>query len=289
MMQSIEDVLIMHQPASEGAPAVFDSPHSGFRLPEDWGCTQPREKLWGWGGIDNYVHELFRDAPTHGAPLLEALYPRSYIDPNRDEDEIDPSMLAEPWPTPLKTDGPVSLGSGLIWRRILPDVPLYDRKLSVSEVKARIDNYWRPYQTALKEAIDQTHERHGVIYHFNCHSNRTIAPAGSPEGGGVRRPEMEIGTLDGTTCSADFTALVHETLKSLGYQVELDGFNKGQHLIRHYADPAQGRHSMMLEIRKDLYMDEKTIERNDRFVETQANMGKLAKAICEFSAAQAKR
>ena len=287
MIDSIENVLIMHQPGGERAPAVFDSPHSGFRLPEDWGCTQPRQKLWGWGGIDNYVNELFRDAPEHGAPLLEALFPRSYVDPNRNEDEIDPSMLAEPWPTPLKSGGRIGMGSGLIWRRVLPDIPLYDRKLAVSEVKARIENYWRPYQTALKEAIDQAHGQSGVVYHFNCHSNRTVAPEGSPEGGGTRRPEMEIGTLDGATCSPDFTALVRDTLESMGYQVEVDGFNKGEHLIRHYSDPAAGRHSMMLEIRKDLYMDEKTIERNDRFAETQANMGKLAKAICEFAAAQA--
>jgi N-formylglutamate deformylase len=289
MTQSSENILIMHQPAGERAPAVFDSPHSGFRLPEDWGCTQPRDKLWGWGGIDNYVNELFRDAPGHGAPLLEALYPRSYIDPNRNEDEIDPSMLAEPWPTPLKTGGRVGMGSGLIWRRILPDIPLYDRKLAVSEIKARIENYWRPYQTALKDAMDQAHERFGVIYHFNCHSNRTIAPAGAPEGGGVRRPEMEIGTIDGTTCSPDFTALVRETLEDQGYEVEIDDFNKGEHLIRHYGNPPDGRHSMMLEIRKDLYMDEETMERNDRFAETQANMGKLAKIICEFAKAQAKR
>ena len=77
--------------------------------------------------------------------------------------------------------------------------------------------------------------------------------------------------------------------EGMGYQVVVDGYHTGEHLIRHYSDPAKGRHCMMIEVRKDLYMDEKTIERNDRFVETQTNMGKLAKAICEFARSKARR
>jgi hypothetical protein len=45
----------------------------------------------------------------------------------------------------------------------------------------------------------------------------------------------------------------------------------------------------MIEVRKDLYMDAETIERNDRFAETQANMSKLAQAICDYAREQAKK
>ena len=75
----------------------------------------------------------------------------------------------------------------------------------------------------------------------------------------------------------------------MGYQVVVDGFHKGEHLIRHYANPPAGRHCMMIEVRKDLYMDAETIERNDRFAETQANMSKLTQEICYYARAQAKK
>jgi hypothetical protein len=39
----------------------------------------------------------------------------------------------------------------------------------------------------------------------------------------------------------------------------------------------------MLEIRKDLYMDQDTISHNNGFDETRANMAKLAQAICDFA------
>ena len=283
MATTIAGVLTVHEAEGEEARAVFDSPHSGFTLPDGWGCIQPAETLWGAGGIDNYVNDLFAEAPRHGVTFLEALYPRSYIDPNRNEDEIDPDILAEPWPGPLSHSEQVGRGSGLVWRKAIPDLRLYDRKLTVAEVRERIESYWRPYQSALKAALDAAHARYGCVYHLDCHSNRTVAPPGLADDAGTVRPEMELGTLDGATCEPEFTALVSNTLGAMGYEVVVDGFNKGEHLIRHYANPAAGRHSMMLEVRKDLYMDEKTIERNDRFVRTRADMSRLAAAISAYA------
>ena len=161
--------------------------------------------------------------------------------------------------------------------------PLYDRKLTVADVQERIESYWRPYQGALKAALDAVHARFGCVYHLNCHSNRSVAPPGLADDAGTVRPEMELGTLDGATCEPEFTAFVHDTLVAMGYGVVVDGFNKGEHLIRHYADPAAGRHSMMLEVRKDLYMDEKTIGKNDRFAGTRADMSRLAAAISAYA------
>jgi N-formylglutamate amidohydrolase len=40
---------------------------------------------------------------------------------------------------------------------------------------------------------------------------------------------------------------------------------------------------MMLEIRKNLYMDEATLEPNSGFAEVQANMSKLVRAICDYA------
>ena len=221
--------------------------------------------------------------PRHGAPLIEALFPRSYIDPNRSEDEVDPGLLDGTWPKPLKVSKRVAIGSGLIWRKVFPDVALYDRKLAVAEVERRIEHYWRPYQQALKQALDQAHARFGQVYHLDCHSNSTRAPKLSADGEGTLRPEMELGTIDGRTSGPEFVEVVRDSLRAMGYQVVVDGFHKGEYLIRHYADPKASRHGIMIEIRKDLYMDDATGEKNARFAETQANMGRLAKAICDFA------
>jgi N-formylglutamate amidohydrolase len=282
MTKEIPNVLRFHDPIGEAAPAVFDSPHSGLGIPDDFGCLPDAEALRG-SGVDNHVDGLFQGVTKHGAAFLEALFLRSYIDPNRDEDEIDPDMLDAPWPGPLRQSERVKMGSSLIWKIGPPELHFYDRKLTVAEVKSRIETYWRPYQTTLKETLDGLHERFGQVWHFNCHSNRTYGTPNALDGLGTKRPEMEIGTLDGAACEPGYTELVRETLAGFGYQVEVDGFFKGNHLVRAYSDPAKGRHSMMLEVRKNLYMDEETLEPNAGFAEVQANMSKLARAICDYA------
>ena len=43
MGKTVEGVLITHDPQGEEAPAVFDSPHAGFDIPDDWHAIQPRK------------------------------------------------------------------------------------------------------------------------------------------------------------------------------------------------------------------------------------------------------
>ena len=92
-------------------------------------CAGPRTPLWT---------SCIADAPAEGAPLLAALFPRSYIDPNRHEADIDESLLAEPWPHGARPTGRSERGLGLLRRLLSPTLPIYDRTLGVSEVERRL-------------------------------------------------------------------------------------------------------------------------------------------------------
>jgi N-formylglutamate deformylase len=282
----VEGVYKLHAPQAPLVPAVFDSPHSGLHMPDEWRCMQTPEVMRG-SGVDNFIDEIFQDVPKFGAPLLEALYHRAFIDPNRSAEEIDLALLDAPWPGPIVKTAQAERGRGVVWRTSTPSLTLYDRKLSVKEMQTRIATYWQPYQDTMKELMDNAHARFGVAYHLDCHSNRAHGTADGPDAGQLR-PEMELGTLDGKAASADYIRFVKETLEQLGYQVVVDGFHKGQHLVKAYGAPAQGRHSIMLEIRKDMYMDQPTLTRNARFDECRTKMAKLAEAICSYAKSHAK-
>jgi len=45
------------------------------------------------------------------------------VDPNRGEDEIDPGLLAEPWPTPLETGRRVPDDPEVTWAEPDEDGP----------------------------------------------------------------------------------------------------------------------------------------------------------------------
>ena len=45
---------------------------------------------------DTFVDELFGAAPRRGAPFLKALFPRAFVDPNREPWELDAAMFSGP-------------------------------------------------------------------------------------------------------------------------------------------------------------------------------------------------
>ena len=86
-------------PEAADVPLVCDSPHSGTLYPADFGYAVSFEKLRK--GEDTDVHVLWQALPSVGATLLAANFPRAYVDPNRDVEDIDANLLDAPWPTPL--------------------------------------------------------------------------------------------------------------------------------------------------------------------------------------------
>lgn len=283
MSYVVPDVLERFDPEGPFAPVIFDSPHSGNVYPEDFGHSIEREYLRRTE--DAFVDELFADAPRCGATLLCALFPRSYVDPNRSPDDIDPSMLQGEWPYSANPGEKAKLGIGLIPSRE-PGGVVYDRLLSVEEACRRLDDYYWPYHQALEQVLDRAQLKAGTFWHVNCHSMPAISTSVSPEGPGVPRPDFCLGTRDGTTCDSAFTELVERCLTELGYSVTIDDPYKGVELVRRYSDPTRGRHSLQIEINRRLYMDEASISRNGSFSAFKADMGRLVAAICDYARAR---
>jgi N-formylglutamate amidohydrolase len=285
MDQTIPGVLTLTEPTATPVPLVFDSPHSGTQYPADFKYDAPEFAIRS--AEDMYVEELYAAAPENGAPLLVAHFPRSYIDPNRSELEIDPELLAEPWPEPLDVGEKAKFGQGVIWRVYPPGLPIYERKLSLVEVRNRIEFYHRPYHAAIKGVLDRQNQRFGRVWHINCHSTPSVSSDMSPEGPGIPRADFVLGDRDGTTCASEFTALVRDTLERFGYDVKLNDPYKGGELLRAYSDPAAGRHSLQIEIARRLYMDEQNFERHDGFAELRENITQLIRTLRDYASSEA--
>lgn len=242
-------------------PLVLDSPHSGTHYPADFGsaCDLPTLRR----AEDTHVEKIYAFAPLLGVAWVEAHFPRIYLDANRDTTELDPTLLDGPWADPLSTDpavlSKVRLGKGLIWKFTDEGEPIYNRQLSVAEVRARIDRCWRPYHAAVQQAIDAAHARHGYSIHINCHSMPAVSASHATEFPGLVHADFVIGDRDGTTASPALSALVCEHLRGCGYSVEHNHPYKGVELVRRYSNPAQHRHSIQIEINRKLYMNERTL------------------------------
>jgi N-formylglutamate deformylase len=280
MLHRVDGVLVRWDAEQDLAPVVFDSPHSGTLYPKDFDPTCPISTLRQ--AEDTYVDELFGAAPGVGAPLLAALFPRSYIDVNRALDDIDPELLSDPWPEPLRPTEKSRMGMGLIRRTCKPGVPMYARRLTATAVARRINTYYRPYHDELTALLDRAYRRFGAVWHLNLHSMPSVG-SGAAADHSWERADFVLGDRDGSTCAPDFTRVVSDTLTRMGYSVKLNDPYKGVELVRRYGHPRQGRHSLQLEVNRRLYMNENTLAKSANFDRLKAQMTQLIELICAYS------
>ena len=262
-------------------PLVLDSPHSGTEYPHDFGAAVPVALLRQ--AEDSYVDELYAAGPDLGATLIAARFPRSYIDPNRSLLDIDAALLEAAWPGPAVPSAKTRKGIGLIWRVLDSGEAIYSRKLAVEEVKRRIVAYHQPYQRAVKDALDRAHAHFGAVWHLNLHSMPAVSGMVSEEGPGKARADFVLGDRDGTTCEAEFTAVVADTLRGMGYHVKVNDPYKGVELVRAFSDPKERRHSLQVEVNRRLYMDERTREKTAGFGALKADLDRLLDAVARYA------
>lgn len=273
----------VRQPARLTAAAVFASPHSGAEYPPDFvrasklGPTELRRSE------DAFVDELFGAAPRLGAPLLRALFPRAYVDPNREAWELDPAMFAGPLPEYVNTASlRVRAGLGTIARFVATGAEIYRDKLEFGEVRQRIEQLYTPYHRTLAATLDETFSRFGRVLLIDCHSMPSI---GGPmeRDAGRRRVDFVLGDCHGASASPLVMEAIATQLKQAGFVVARNDPYAGGFTTRHYGRPADGRHAFQIEINRALYMDEHTITRRPDFLRIVAAMTALQEVIVDLA------
>lgn len=281
---TIDGVLQLHAPRAPLVPLVLDSPHSGLTIPADFTPAVSAERVLV--AADTHVDDLVSAAPDLGAPLLAALFPRSFLDVNRSLLDMDVTMVEGDWPHPVGRSPTAARGMGLMWRYAWGDEPMHARKLTVAEAEDRIRRYWQPYHREMAQLMHAVYGRFGRVYHLNCHSMTAQGHAISSDGAGTQRADICIGDLHGTAAAPDFVALIRDTLAAEGLDVALNRPFRGAELTQAWSSPAHGRHSVQLEINRRLYMDEVTRERTAGYPALKASLTRLCRILADYARAQ---
>jgi N-formylglutamate deformylase len=272
-----DETLQIRRPADVSCPLLFDTPHSGRTYPEDFGASAPLGGLRR--GEDAYVDELLDGCTDFGVTLLLALYPRCYLDLNRPPDDIDPGMLEEEWPAQLSPTEKSDRGLGLIRRLVVPDLPIYDRLLSVAEIQARITSVYHPYHNALASLRAELLEEHGKLWHINWHSMKSVGNSMTPDGAGAKRADFVVGDLRGKSAHRSFTDAVVGLLEEQDYRVTVNDPYAGGLILREMGDPDAGIHSIQIEMSRALYLDELAVEKTAGFSSLGENLMRFTEAL----------
>jgi N-formylglutamate amidohydrolase len=252
----------IRESAEQRVPFVFNSPHSGSHYPERFLALTRLDRMAIRRSEDCYVDELFGAAPTLGAPLLAANFPRAYLDVNREPWELDPRMFVEPVPPFANIrSARVAGGLGTVPKLVGEGLDIYPGRLPLGEAVGRIESVYKPYHDTLKRLVTRTHARFGYSILIDCHS----MPASIRIGENGLRPDFIVGDRFGVSAARTLTDATISILSSMGYSVAHNKPYAGGFITEHYGRPAKGLHALQIEINRGLYLDERTLRKTAGF------------------------
>ena len=258
-------------PARQSSPLILASPHSGRIYPEEFVKQSCLAEIVLRQSEDCFVDRLVAAAPKLGVPLLSALFPRVFVDPNREPTELDQDMFAERLAMPVSGSSPrVLAGLGVIPRLAANEQEIYGAKLPPPEAERRLDLLYRPYHRALGDLIAETKRQFGLCVLLDCHS---MPSAGAWMDGLHSRQRIDVdyvlGDCFGASCAERITAAAEASLSERGGKVRRNNPYSGGYVAQAYGRPGQGVHALQLEINRALYMNETTLEPSTGFATVQ--------------------
>ncbi len=259
---------------SAPTPLVFASPHSGALYPPEMMAAARLPENVLRGSEDAFVDRLIAKAPTQGISTIRARLARAYIDLNRDPWEMDPAMFDGDLPEFARgRTARVAAGLGAI-ARVADGRPIYARKLTFDEAKARVERAHRPYHDMLTRLLAQARAAHGLAVLIDWHSMPAAAARGSRARGGGPC-DIVLGDRFGAACAPELTKLVEQALEEMGYRVARNAPYAGGYTTEHYGRPARRTHALQIEINRSLYMNETTREPTEGLATLTAHVEKL--------------
>jgi len=265
----------LHLPETLSSGVVFASPHSGRFYPAEFTRRAQIDLLRLRSSEDAFVDRLLALVPQAGATLIEAIYPRAYVDLNRGADELDPALIEG---VARASGGPrVAAGLGVIPRVVAGGREIYCGKISRAEAESRLLRVWRPYHARLSALLQERRGRFGQTILFDVHSMPSEA---APQRG--RSPDVVLGDRFGTSAGGSIVAATESLFARAGLQVARNVPFAGAYIAQRYGRPMEGVHVVQIEIARSLYLDEDRVEPGPDFAAFVELMTELTGALADL-------
>ncbi len=264
------------RPASAPTPVLVEVPHAGLHLPPEVESeikTSPSSVL---RDADLYVDRLYARAPEQGATLLLSRVSRYVVDLNRGPDEVDLAAVPR---HPRARHIPAR---GVVWRASSDGTPLLRSPLSVQQFTRRLELFYEPYHSKLREVAAEIHREHGQVMILAAHS---MPSSGRRKLGGrqLRRADIVPGTRGRSTADGRIIDLIDAHFREAGLSVKHDEPYRGGFTTSSFGAPKRGQHAVQIELNRALYVDEATSEiREADFATLQRVLDRLVSKLGEL-------
>lgn len=242
-------------------PLILHIPHASKVIPREWKhqfCLSAEElekELLTM--TDHFTDELF---DFEDALQVKANVSRLILDVERFEDD--------------KLEHMSKIGMGVIYTKTSQLTALRN-SVRHEERVSMIEKYYHAHHQQLEQICHTSLEQHGQCLIIDCHSFPThTLPYELKIHGTLSRPEICIGT-DSYHTTHELEESCAQAFQKLGYEVSINAPFAGALVPMAYYRKNANVQSLMIELRRDLYMDETTGERNNRFEQLQRDIGQV--------------
>ena len=255
---------------------VIASPHSGRNYLSSVKEQSILDPVTLRSSEDAFVDELMDFAPALGIPLICSEIPRAFVDLNRARDELDPAIIEG-----IKSNRQnprVISGLGVIPRVVANGKEIYSGKLSKEAAIERLENFWDPYHSKLAELLDRARQQFGYSILIDTHSmpHEAILNASSS----FRTSQIVLGDRYGATCAPEIINDLIKLISKNGLRASRNIPFSGAYIVQKYGSPGLNRHAIQLEIDRSIYMDERKIQKLEKFRKLK---NKLQNIMRDFS------
>jgi N-formylglutamate amidohydrolase len=190
---------------------------------------------------DHYTDELAMSAVAMGGVVFRNRVSRLVMDPERFEDDAKEEMAKR--------------GMGAVYMRRHDGTPLRAPSYSAARRAKVMAELYTPYHRALEDLVTRNLDEHGMSFIVDCHSFPSRALP--YEDAGQVRPGLCIG-VDEPHVDAEVVCGWQVAAQRAGVSTGINTPFGGSFVPTRYFGTERRVRSMMVEVRRDLYMDEGT-------------------------------
>lgn len=247
---------------------ILHIPHSSTHIPDEeldlYTVSRERLERENLSLADLHTDELYS---LDGA--ARAIFPlsRFCVDAERFSDDAQEPMAAR--------------GMGVLYTAGVDLSPIRP-VIPASRRKHLLDTYYWPHHNALDALAKERLEKFGQCLIFDCHSYPSRALPYELENCTLPRPEIGIGT-DPFHTPAYIRDRIAAAFEAAGYEVGLDTPFTGALVPNAFYGRDKRVMGVMMEVRRDLYMDEVTGRRNSGFAKVSGDIARIMQDVAAQS------
>ena len=220
-------------------PIIISVPHSGLQIPDSIKQTMDPQVAHNPSDTDFFVDQVYSFAPNLGITMIKANYSRYVADLNRNPDN-----------KPLYPGRAVT---SVVPQKTFAGQNIYLTDSSF-DIQERVAEFHQPYYHAVEQEIQELKKTYKNVLVWDGHSIERVVPKIHPD----PLVDLMLGSRDQSSADPSLIDLTQKLLSESKYSFAHDAIFKGGNITHHFSHPSKGRHTLQLEMSKDIYMDTST-------------------------------